>query len=34
MLAGVVIVMLPTILTYAIAQKRLAEGITLGALKG
>ena len=34
MLAGVVIVMLPTILVYAVAQKRLAEGITLGALKG
>lgn len=34
MLAGVVIIMVPTILVYAVAQKRLAEGITLGALKG
>ena len=31
--AGLVIVMLPTLLAYALVQRRLTKGITLGALK-
>jgi len=32
--AGLVIVMLPTIIGYAILQERITKGITVGALKG
>lgn len=32
--AGLVIVMLPTMLFYAIVQKRLTDGMTIGGLKG
>ena len=32
--AGLVIVMLPTIIVYAIFQKKLEAGLTLGAVKG
>lgn len=34
MYAGMVIVMLPTLILYMIVQKRLTEGMTLGGLKG
>lgn len=34
MYAGMVIVMLPTLILYIIVQKRLTEGMTLGGLKG
>lgn len=34
MFAGLVIVMLPTMIFYAFVQKRLTAGITLGGLKG
>jgi len=32
--AGLVIIMIPTLIIYLIMQKRLTKGITLGALKG
>jgi len=32
--AGLVLVMLPTLLVYAVLQKHLSKGITMGALKG
>jgi N-acetylglucosamine transport system permease protein len=32
--AGLVVVMLPTILAYALLQERITKGITVGALKG
>ncbi len=32
--AGLVLVMLPTLLVYALLQKHLSKGITMGALKG
>jgi len=32
--AGLVIVMLPTLLVYIVLQERLTKGVTLGALKG
>ena len=32
--AGLVIIMVPTLLIYLVMQKRLTKGITLGALKG
>lgn len=32
--AGLVIVMLPTIIVYALLQKRITSGLTLGGLKG
>ena len=34
MFAGMVIVMLPTMIFYALVQKKLTEGISLGGLKG
>ena len=34
MYAGLVIVMLPTLILYIMVQKRLTEGMTLGGLKG
>lgn len=34
MYAGLVIVMLPTLILYILVQKRLTEGMTLGGLKG
>lgn len=34
MYAGLVIVMLPTLILYIAVQKRLTEGMTLGGLKG
>ena len=34
MYAGLVIVMLPTLILYICVQKRLTEGMTLGGLKG
>ncbi len=34
MFAGMVIVMLPTIVLYCIVQKRLTQGISMGGLKG
>lgn len=34
MYAGMVIVMLPTLILYILVQKRLTEGMTLGGLKG
>jgi N-acetylglucosamine transport system permease protein len=34
MFAGLVIILLPTLLTYAILQRHLTRGITVGALKG
>lgn len=34
MFAGMVIVMLPTMIIYAFVQKRLTEGISMGGLKG
>jgi N-acetylglucosamine transport system permease protein len=34
MFAGLVIVMIPTLLVYALLQDRLTKGITVGALKG
>lgn len=34
MFAGLVIVLLPTLLVYVVLQKQLTRGITLGALKG
>jgi ABC-type glycerol-3-phosphate transport system permease component len=34
MFAGIVIVMLPTLLIYIVLQERLTKGITLGAVKG
>lgn len=34
MFAGLTLVMLPTLLVYAVFQRRLAEGITAGAIKG
>lgn len=34
MFAGMVIVMLPTMILYSIVQKRLTEGISMGGLKG
>jgi ABC-type glycerol-3-phosphate transport system permease component len=32
--AGLVLVMLPTLLVYSLLQKHLSKGITMGALKG
>ena len=32
--AGLVIVMLPTLILYMIVQKRLTQGMSLGGLKG
>ena len=32
--AGLVLVMLPTLLVYSVLQKHLSKGITMGALKG
>ena len=32
--AGLVVVMMPTVLAYIFLQKRLTKGITVGALKG
>ncbi len=34
MFAGLVIVLIPTLLTYAVLQRHLTRGITVGALKG
>lgn len=34
MFAGLVIILVPTLLTYAILQRHLTRGITVGALKG
>ena len=34
MYAGLVIVMLPTLILYILVQRRLTEGRTLGGLKG
>jgi ABC-type glycerol-3-phosphate transport system permease component len=34
MFAGLVIVLIPTLLTYALLQRHLTRGITVGALKG
>lgn len=34
MFAGMVIVMLPTMILYSLVQKRLTEGISMGGLKG
>ena len=34
MFAGLVIVMLPTLIVYMILQERLTKGVTVGALKG
>jgi ABC-type glycerol-3-phosphate transport system permease component len=34
MFAGLVIVLVPTLLTYAVLQRHLTRGITVGALKG
>jgi N-acetylglucosamine transport system permease protein len=34
MFAGLVIVVIPTLLVYILLQRRLTEGITMGALKG
>ncbi len=34
MFAGLVIVVVPTLLVYVLLQRRLTEGITMGALKG
>ena len=34
MYAGLVIVMLPTLIMYMCVQKQLTEGMTLGGLKG
>ena len=34
MYAGLVIVMLPTLILYILVQRRLTEGMTLGGLKG
>ena len=34
MFAGFVIMLVPTFITYALLQRRLTEGITVGALKG
>ena len=34
MYAGLVIVMLPTLIIYILLQKRLTEGMTVGGLKG
>jgi ABC-type glycerol-3-phosphate transport system permease component len=34
MFAGLVIVMLPTLIVYSILQRHLTRGITVGALKG
>ena len=34
MFAGLVIVMIPTLIVYATLQERLTKGITVGALKG
>ena len=34
MYAGLVIVMLPTLILYMCVQKKLTEGMTLGGLKG
>ena len=34
MYAGMVIVMLPTLILYMIVQKRLTEGMTAGGVKG
>ena len=32
--AGLVIVMIPTLVVYILLQERLTKGVTLGALKG
>ncbi|MEG0688449.1 MAG: carbohydrate ABC transporter permease, partial [Hungatella sp.] len=32
--AGLVIVMLPTLILYMLVQKKLTEGMSLGGLKG
>jgi len=34
MFAGLVIVMIPTLIVYILLQRQLTQGITLGALKG
>ena len=34
MYAGLVIVMLPTLIFYILVQKQLTEGMTVGGLKG
>jgi N-acetylglucosamine transport system permease protein len=34
MYAGLVIVMLPTLILYICVQKKLTQGMTLGGLKG
>ncbi len=34
MFAGLVIVIVPTLLVYLVLQRRLTRGITVGALKG
>ncbi|MCH8205293.1 MAG: carbohydrate ABC transporter permease, partial [Candidatus Hydrogenedentes bacterium] len=34
MFAGLVIIMLPTLLVYLLLQRQLTKGITVGALKG
>ena len=34
MYAGLVIVMLPTLILYIAVQKKLTEGMTLGGIKG
>lgn len=34
MMAGVVIVLIPTLIGYAVLQNRIARGLTVGALKG
>ena len=34
MYAGLVMVMLPTLLLYMVVQKKLTQGMTLGGLKG
>jgi ABC-type glycerol-3-phosphate transport system permease component len=34
MFAGLVIILVPTLLTYAVLQRHLTRGITVGALKG
>jgi len=34
MFAGLVIILVPTLLTYAVLQRQLTRGITVGALKG
>ncbi|MCZ1268449.1 carbohydrate ABC transporter permease, partial [Paenibacillus tundrae] len=34
MYAGLVLVMLPTLIIYILVQKKLTQGMTMGGLKG